>query len=318
MSVVLLALLLQAQTQAQPVRQVPAPISVQLAVRIDPDTVTVGERFIAVLRVRAKAGATIEFPTAPDSASVPPTATRIIGEPLIRDEPARGATIRTAAYRMTAWDVGQQSLALANIVVRADGQVGYVSLSSYRVFVRSVLPADSALRVPKPPRAQILVKPISEIPWLLFFAALLLAALGLWLWQVYRRWRDRPLEPFAAAEREFARIEALNLVAAGDGPHHVAMMVDTMRVYLARRVTGIELSHTSSELIAAAGSIQSVTPGLGALLWRSDLAKFAAHRTSGEDATETGRSSREVVVAVEAELERREAEAKRSASKRAA
>jgi len=318
MSVVLLALLLQAQTQAQPVPQVPAPISVQLAVRIDPDTVTVGERFIAVLRVRAPAGATIEFPAAPDSASIPPTATRIIGEPLIRDEPARGATIRTAAYRMTAWDVGQQSLGLANIVVRADGQVGYVSLSSYRVFVRSVLPADSALRVPKPPRAQILVKPISEIPWLLFFAALLLAALGRWLWQVYRRWRARPLEPFAAAEREFARIEALNLVAAGDGPRHVAMMVDTMRVYLARRVTGIELSHTSSELIAAAGSIQSVTPGLGALLWRADLAKFAAHRTSGEDATETGRSSREVVLAVEAELERREAEAKRSASKRAA
>ncbi len=318
MSAVLLALLLQALPAPQARPPVATPISVQLGVRITPDTVTVGQPFIAILRVRAPAGATIEFPAAPDSTTASPTATQIIGEPLLGNEPAAGATIRTAAYRLTAWDTGQQPLFAGNVVVRLDGQVGYVSLTSYRVFVRSVLPADSALRVPKPPRAKIAIDPISEIPWLLFFAALLLAGLGSWLWQVYRRWRDRPLEPFAAAEREFTRIEALNLVPAGEGARHVAMMVDTMRVYLAARVQGIELSQTSSELIAAAGSIQSVTSGLGGLLWRADLAKFAGHRTNGEDAIEPGKSAREIVAAVEAELERREAEAKQSASRRAA
>lgn len=321
MRVVFIALaLLQAVPPAPPAERAAPQFSVQLGVSVNPDTVTVGQRFMVRLRIRAPAGATVAFPVAPDSADAPPTATLIVGEPLIQNEPATGATVRTATYRMTAWDTGSQPLFAGNIVVRAGGQVGYVSLADRRVFVKSVLPekADSLLRVPKPPRDKIVVEPFSEIPWFLFFAALMLAGLGTWLWHVYRRWRNRPLEPFAEAEREFVRIEALNLVAAGEGARHVAMMVDTMRVYLATRIDGIELSQTSSELIAAAGSIQAVTPGLGGLLWRADLAKFAGHAPWGDDSLELGRSAREIVWIVEREIERREAETSRAAAKRAA
>lgn len=311
-----LALLLQAGLPAQTGQG--AQPQVQLGVRINPDTVTVGQRFIVLLKVRAPAGATVQFPLLTDSAAASPTGTQVIGEPLIQNEPDAGATVHTAVYRLTAWDTGPQPLLLGNIVVRANGQTGYVSMADHRVMVRSVLPADSARRVPKPPRETIPIEPFSEVPWLIFFALVLLAGLASWLWQIYRRRRDAPLDPFAAAERDFSRIDALSLVASGDGERHVAMMVDTMRIYLAARVPGIELSHTSSELIAAAGSIQSVASGLGGLLWRADLVKFAGHRMSREEALETGSSAREIVRAVETELAGREAEARRVAARRAA
>lgn len=296
----------------------PVSIPLQLGVRVTPDTVTVGQRFIVIVKVRAPLGATIEFPPETDSSVTSSTGTQVIGKPLIQSQQDRAATVRTAAYRMTAWDTGQQPLLLGNVVVRVNGQTGYVSLADRRVFVRSVLPADSALRLPKPPRAAFLIEPFSELPWWLFFAALLLAGIAYWLWQAFRRRRDEPLDPFAAAEREFARIEAMELAAASEGGRHVAMMTDTMRAYLAARVPGIELSQTSSELIAASGSIQPVTPGLGGLLWRADLAKFAGHRIDRDEALGAGASARELVRAVEAELVMRETEAQQASARRAA
>ncbi|MEO5579604.1 MAG: hypothetical protein ABIR58_03030 [Gemmatimonadaceae bacterium] len=299
------------------------PIRLQLGVRISPDTVTVGQRFIVVIKVSAPAGALVDFPATTDSVAASPTGVEVIGKPLIQVASGSARPYHTAAYRMTAWDTGPQPLLLGNVVVRINGQTGYVSLAGYRVNVRSVLPPDSALRVPKPPREKILIQPLSEIPWLLFFLALLLALIAYWLWQAYRRRRDASLDPFAAAQAEFARIEAMNLVGSGDGDRHVTMMVDTMRAYLSARVSGIHLSHTSSEVLAAAGSIQTVTPKLGELLWQADLVKFARHSLAADEALDAGSSSRSIVQSIEAELVRREAEAalaepKRSAPRRAA
>ena len=41
--------------------------SVQLGVRVQPETVTVGEPFRVIVRVRAQRGARIEFPLGPDT-----------------------------------------------------------------------------------------------------------------------------------------------------------------------------------------------------------------------------------------------------------
>ncbi len=294
------------------------PIPLQLGVRISPDSVTVGQRFIVVVRVSAPAGALVEFPAATDSAAASPTGTQVIGKPLIEVASGSARPYHSAAYRMTAWDTGPQPLLLGNVVVRLKGQTGYVSLAGYRVNVRSVLPADSALRVPKPPREKVTIAPFSEIPWLLFFVALLLALIAYWIWQAYRRRRDAPLDPFSAAQAAFARIEALNLVGSGEGDRHTVMMVDTLRAYLSARVSGVELSHTSSELLAAAASIQTVTPKLGELLWQADLVKFARHSLEADEALDAGSSARSIVQSVEAELVRREAEAALAESKRSA
>ena len=282
-------------------------LSVQLGTRISPDTVTVGQRFIAVIRVRAPRGASIEFPMQADSVIAnDPLATQMIGAPAVDTLADSTALLMSAAYRLAAWDTGPQSLGIGNIVVRLGAATGYVSLAGRTVFVRSVLPEDSALRIPKPPRAAMRIEPFDWIPLAIAAAVIALGALlwRLWIW--YRRRRSAPLSPFDAAQLEFDRVESLRLVETGEPARHAALMSDVMREYLAARVPGIERSHTSSELLAHAGDIHGVTSGLGELLWRADLIKFANVAVSPGEATKLGASSREVVNAVEQHFVSRE------------
>jgi hypothetical protein len=288
-----LALLLQAAVTTP---QIP----VQLGVTVSADTVTVGERFIAVLRVRAPEGATIDFPTTVDSAADSAlTGMELIGKPAIQSLPGTGAVTMSAAYRLAAWDVGLQSLSLTDIVVHYNGQTGYVSVADRGVFVKSVLPADTTLRDPKPLRPAIEISPFDWLPLLIALAALA-AALGAWrIWIWYRNRKNAPVDPFTAAQREFDRIEAMSLIQSGDTRRHAALMADVMREYLAARVPGIERSHTSSELLTAGSRVHSVANQLGELLWRADLVKFARADISADDADKLGKSAREVVQTVE-------------------
>ena len=87
-----------------------------------------------------------------------PTAAQIIGAPFVDSATTDSlGTTRAAAYRFAAWDVGPQPLGLANIAVTVNGRTAYISLNSQTVFVRSVLPADTTLRQPKPPRPPIVL-----------------------------------------------------------------------------------------------------------------------------------------------------------------
>jgi hypothetical protein len=310
----LLALLLQvaATPAAAPVAARPVPeFPVQLGVRLTPDTVTVGQRFVAFIRIRAPRGATIDFPIESDSAAkATATATQLIGKPAVQiTEDSTGVT-GNAAYRLAAWDINSQTLGLGDIVVQLNGKTGYVSLASTHVFVRSVLPADSTKRVPKPPRPPIEIKPFDWLPWLLALAAVVVAGILWRLWVWYRNRKNAPVDPFTAAEREFARIEAMGLVASGEGERHAALMSDVMRDYLSARAPGVERSQTSSELLASATWIHGVAKGLGELLWRTDLVKFAAVRLAPDEAEKLGVSARNVVSSVEEYLVEKEKEEK--------
>ena len=264
------------------------------------DTVTVGERFIAVIRVRAPRGAAVAFPTESDSASAAAiTGTQMIGKPAVDSTVDSTTVTMSAAYRLAAWDVGPQPLGLPDIAVTYRGQTGYVSVADRGVFVRSVLPDDSTLRVPRPPRPAIEIAPFNWLPWLIALAALAAAALAWRLWVWYRNRRNAPVDPFSAAQRDFARVEAMKLLESGDTERHAAMMSDVMREYLAARVPEIERSHTSAELLSASGRIHSVAGGLGELLWRADLIKFARTRVAADEAGKLGTRAREIVQAVE-------------------
>ena len=282
-------------------------LTVQLGVRVAPDTVTVGEQFIVVVRVRAPRGAEIDFPQESDSAArSSPTATAMIGKPAIQSRADSAGATMSAAYRLAAWDVGPQPLGLGDIVIRVGADTGYVSLADRSVFVRSVLPADSALRVPKPPRGAIQLAPFDWWPLLLAALAIAAAALAWRLWIWWRRRSAATLDPFAEAQREFQRIEGLGLIAKGEPETHAALMSDVVRNYLARRVEGIRRSHTSTELLSNAGEIRESAGGLGELLWRTDLIKFARHRADAAEAEQLGASARSIVRLVEASLVERE------------
>lgn len=311
--IILGALLLMQAGAIQP-PQPPVSVPVRIGVTVSPDTVTVGDRFTVIVRVRAPAGSTVEFPAAPDSAAQVDLAADV-AVAQSRLLPGGQEMEQVAGYRMAAWDVDSVQLGLADIVVRSGIVERRIPLSGYWVFVRSVLPADTTLHVPKPARNELPFAYPWWLKWLLLALGILIAALLAWLlWRAYKRWKNRPVHPAALAEREFHRIEKLGLPDKDQGALHVAMMVDVVRTYLAARTDGVRESQTSSELVSAARASGLLGPqwaaGLAELLHETDLAKFAARHIDAAAARQLGNDARSVVDHVEnsfAEQEKRKA-----------
>ena len=189
------------------------PIAVQAAVGIEPDTVRIGDPFVVQIGIRAPLGATIAFPAAPDSTG----AVQGLDPVRVETRPDSGGVVQWGYYRVAAWDVGDQPITLGDVVVTVAGRTRRIPIAGRKVFVASVLPADTAQRVPKPPR------PLYEFAapmwwlWLAVAAVAVLILLFWWWWR--RRKRGRPIavpDPFARAEREFARIQALRLIECVD------------------------------------------------------------------------------------------------------
>ena len=126
--------------------------------------------------------------------------------------------------------------------------------------------------------------------------ALLLLLLW-WWWR--RRKRGAPvvqIDPFLYAEKEFARIEALRLIEAGERGRYVALMVEVVRDYLALRYTAARLSHTTTELLSALKGERAVPQErLGRVLTEADLIKFARRAVTADRALELGRDARAIV-----------------------
>lgn len=269
--------------------------AVQAGVKSQADTVRVGDPFVVQVGIRAPRGATIEFPAPPDSTAV----VQGLDPTRVEDRADTAATVQYAYYRVAAWDIGSQPIILGDAVVRLGGAERRIGLGGHSVFVASVLPADSAQRVPKPAR------PIYEFGaplWWLYALALLVAALLLLAWWLWRRRKGTgaavvPIDPFAHAEREFERIESLRLIEAGERGRHVALMVEALRDYLAARHAAAALALTSTELVAALRSEKLVpSDRLERLVTEADLVKFARRPITPEQARELGRDARAIVV----------------------
>lgn len=289
--------------------------AVRVGVSAQPDTVTVGDPVVIRVRVSAPPGATIAFPAGPDSAAqVAAIASRTVGS----NTAAGGGVDQTAAYTLVAWDVGNVPAGLGDIVVTLGSEVRHLSLSTVEVHVKSVLPADTTLRVPKPARPPMDV----AVPWWKVWWPLLVAlaviALLVWLW--WRRRKRGPaagaiIDPLAFAEREFGRIESLGLVDAGERGRHVALMVDVLRDYLALKLPEARASLTSSELAAALRASRGVPHArLAALLDEADLVKFARRALTPEHARALGREARGIARDVETALTPQPAAAEKEAA----
>lgn len=271
-----------------------AAFDVQAGAVVAPDTVRVGDPFYVRVRVRAPAGSRIEFPEAPDTAGTVQAL-----DPVAISTGADSATLldQTATYRVAAWDVGRQPITLGEIVVRRGADERRVPVGALSVFVRSVLPADSALRVPKPARPPLPYARPLWWPWALLAAAIALLLLGWW----WLRRRRRPVvvvavDPYERAKHEFARIDALHLVEAGERGRYVALMVEVLRTYLAARYPQTSLALTTRELLIALRGERAVPRDLvQQLLDEADLVKFARRPLSTDHARDLGRQARRIV-----------------------
>ena len=257
------------------------------------DTVTVGERFEIRVRVRAPVDAQITFPDNPDSTGTvqarDPRVIVVTDSVQARDE--------TAIYHVAAWDVEEQPVVFGDVSVTWAGGQRRIPLGGVEIFVRSVLPADSSLHVPKPAR------PLWEpraFPWWLLAAVLAAIAIGLLLWWWWRRRnRARPVEvvdPFVRAQREFNRLEAMGLVDAGERTRFAALAIEVLRDYLVARYPDAHLALTSRELVAMIRRHPTVpAEQLSRVLHEADLAKFAAFGLSEERARALARDAKGIV-----------------------
>ena len=292
--------LVAALLQATPTAQQPAqPASqVQMGFEVQPESVTVGDPFRLTVRIRAPKGASVTFPAGPDSG-----ATVEALDPRVERQGTDSTSLDvTAAWRLAAWDTGDQPLRMKDVVVNVDGRERRISLSALNVHVRSVLPADTTQRVPKPQRALFEF----GLPWWYWLLAAL-AAIGIiglfwWWWRRRRRRKAGEVEdPFADAESEFERVERLGLVEAGERGRYVALMVEVMRTYLARRIPEAHPSLTTSELLVAVRESKTIPVNrLALILADADLVKFARRASSAERAREMGAEARGIVAAIHA------------------
>ena len=280
---------------ALPARAQQPVIPVQAGITLEHDTVTVGDVVRLVVRIRAPLGATINFPAAVDSLGP----VQSLEPPTVRSgADSTTAADRTATYRLSAWDIGLQPIKLGDVLVQTDDGDRRVALALPSIFVRSVLPADTALRVPKPARALLEARP--PIAWW-WWALLALAALviGLLAWWIVRRRRGLlalPGDQYAEANAAFARIEGMRLIEAGEPGRHAALMTDVLRRYLAARLEPVSLALTSGELQAAVRSVPTVPHDALRLLFESvDPVKFANAPLAADRARAMGDDAKSIV-----------------------
>lgn len=283
-----------ARAQARPQTRAQPTFEVKAGVTIAPDTVRVGDPFRVTVGVRAPAGAAIEFPRAMDTTA----AVQSLDPVAVRTSADTSATEQYADYRVAAWDIGKQPIRLDDVLVRYEGAVRRISITGESVFVATVLPADSAKRIPKPPRPLFEINAIPWWLWALIAAAVIAIGLLLWWWLHRRKKPPAPavVDPFARAEAEFQRIEALGLLDAGERGRYVTLMIEVLRDYLAARYAEAMLSLTSSELQRTLHDLPHVPQDrLTRLLTEADLIKFARRPVSGDRARELGREARAIV-----------------------
>jgi len=199
------------------------PPVVRYGITVRPETVTVGQHFEVLVRVRAPIGSTIIFPAAPDSGS----STEALDPRTVSTSDDTAAVEQSARYLLAAWDTGTVHPALDAVVVSMGETRRRIPLNGITVHVRSVLPADSALRVPKPARG-VLEAAKPWWPWLVAaLVALALLLLLLWWWLRRRRRGPgqgrrpcscRPSLPSSRPEGDGDRPRSLPRLRAGSLP----------------------------------------------------------------------------------------------------
>lgn len=259
--------------------------------RVLPETVTVGQPFVVSLRAIPRLGRVAVAPPVPDTGG--------IVEPL---DPAvisrRGDTL-LVRYRLIAWEPGVLTIPLAPVQMKRDSSEMPVPVE-IRVVVASVLPADTAQRVPKTARALFAAQVPWWAGWWRWMLALLAALVALYL---LHRWRSRVstvtpdvLSPIERAEGAFARLDARQLLAAGEGGRHVTLAAEVLRQYLADIEPTMALSLTNAELLTAARVISAMpVRQLAQLLEQTDAVRFSGTNTEAETVRRVSGLARELV-----------------------
>jgi len=272
LTICLLALLLSLVSVDASAQTRAADSVVVVGMRVEPDTVTVGDRFRAAVFVRAPAGVTVALvvPAAGDGAY------QQVGES--RAYPPDSAGVHRAVATVVLWVTDPAANARAEArVTLPGGAARTIPIQLPLPFVRAVLPVDST--APRPPK-DIVETPRRDWTWAWIAAAVLaaLALLAFWLWRRRRHPRITP----PADPREHALAELDRLRASGvlerDVEAFTAETSTVLRAFAATADPQLGADLTTSELLdrlIATGARASDVDAIERALSQADLAKFA-------------------------------------------
>lgn len=259
----------------------PSTFPLTASAGIAPDTVTVGDHFRVRLQVAAPEGATVEFPPF-----------RLI-EPVEAADSLRVARDSAghwiATYTLVAWTPSDSLVGSFPIRVRgADGVVSDRRVRLRLPIVRSVLPADTSLHVPRPAKA---VLPMAQpVPvgrgWVVPVVLLLVLVAGV-AWLLLRgrsRAGHREVDPRAAALASLDAIARERLPERGLIEEYHVRTSRVLRRYI-REAAGVGEDLTTTELIdllERTGHDGAQVAALASLLYRADQVKFSGRVTDSE------------------------------------
>ncbi len=282
-------------------RQDAAPVSV--SVRVEPDTVGVGQPFRYIVRVEST----------PDAEVVLPLRVDRIGEFLIRDygetpPPQGSAVVSQRWYELVPYSVGVQLVPGGEIAYRtAGGELQSLEVPDAVITVKSLLQgaADgatggAALEL-RDIRGPVGVPRSHALWWILGIGGLVAAAavVGLLLWLRHRdaATLSRPEQPAHEwAFEALTRLRRRHLLEDGRQPEYYVRLSSIVREYIERRFHLRAAEMTTEEFLQAAQANRDLPAehraGLGDFLGEADLVKFAQHLPTveqGEGAYEAAR-----------------------------
>ncbi|MEX2182555.1 MAG: hypothetical protein WD771_10970 [Gemmatimonadaceae bacterium] len=304
---VLLALLLQGVAPQR---------AAQVTARISPEAPAIGEVITVALRVRAPVGSEVRFPALPDSA----VRVEALDPRAIRDASTASMLDRTAIYRLIAFDTGRATLRFGDVTIRRDGAERRYPVTLPALRIRSVLPADSTGRVPRPARGLL---DADTTPWRWIVALVVVALLGYWSVRRWRAWRAerQAAGPDVAvrARLGFEHARALALLEAGETGRHALAHVAVMRRYLSERFPTALPALTAAELAPVLHAAQfPVLPERAVdLLKRAEALAFARAAATSTEAEAIAAAAMALVEDVETAWQaRRERQLRDDAARR--
>ncbi len=299
LALALVAAVRPACAQLPPIGVTAAPTAAEsggvVSVRLRPDTVTVGEPFELQLRAIATPGRIARAPAVPDTGG--------LVEPLDPARTSRRGDTLLVTYRLIAWQPGVLTIPLLPVAMQRGASEVLVPVDA-RVVVRSVLPADTATRVPKPPRDLFVEAPAWWQRWWQWVAAVVALLMLVWLverWRTRRRARVQDTgTPIGRAEAAFVRLDARQLVIAGEGARHVALAGEIVREYLAAVEPRLSLALTSAEVLRAVSPIAGISDTqLAHVLRKVDAVRFSGRLVPPSVVQDVSGAAREFIRDVE-------------------
>jgi hypothetical protein len=267
------------------------PADIRVTTRVGADSVTVGERF----RIAYEAVFADSFVLVPPAAETLDLGTCRLMKLDWKEKTSQGRTVKTAFLEVITIDLDVAYVpGTALVFYSPGGDTTVVYTDDVAVPVRHLIDAPDAAGgaddvagagaagEPKPLKPQWQA-PRSYLNWFIIAAAVVLAAIALYLWRRYRKREvietPKPVLPADfVALRRLDEIERMNLPDAGEFKRYYTLVVDALRKYLENRYGVMAMDRTTDEILWDLRRIRVEVEGLEPMLNEADLVKFAKHR----------------------------------------